>query len=310
MMASVDVIVPCYQYGHFLRACVSSIKEQGIDDLRVLIIDNASTDNSVEVARQLAAEDRRIEVIARERNLGHHASLNEGVDWAKADYFGIVHADDLLPPGSYKRTVSFLEEHRDIAFVIGRDVPFQDGEALPEANSSEEGQWRIFSGPEFIADRCRKLFANPWLVRTAVQKQAGYFRKELFFTCDIEMLLRLAMFGNVGETTAPQNYRRLHGKNLGKVYQQDRSDDLRQFEAAFKSFFNKEGAALTQQGRLDRLARRNLVESAYWFGVRDLTKGHWQTGLNLLRFAFARSPQLLIVPPIGFLLDNHRLQHH
>ena len=46
-MATVDVAIPCYQYGRFLRACVGSVLNQGIDDVRILIIDNASTDNSV-----------------------------------------------------------------------------------------------------------------------------------------------------------------------------------------------------------------------------------------------------------------------
>jgi glycosyltransferase involved in cell wall biosynthesis len=56
----VDIAIPCYQYGRFLRQCVTSVLTQGIDAARVLIIDNSSTDDSVEVAQQLAAEDRRL----------------------------------------------------------------------------------------------------------------------------------------------------------------------------------------------------------------------------------------------------------
>lgn len=308
-MASIDVVVPCYQYGRFLRDCVSSILDQGIDNLRVLIIDNASTDDSVAVAQQLAAEDRRIEVLARERNLGPHASLNAGVDWAKADYFAIVHADDLLTPGSFMRAMSFMQQHPEVGFTIGKEIVFQQGEVLPEIAASEEAHWRIFSGPEFVADRCRKLLAAPIVVRTAVQKQAGHYREALFFIDDVEMLLRLATFGSVGETTAPQGYRRWHGANLINVHQVDRAHILREFEAAFASFFENEGRSLSGALQLGRQAKRNLVESAYWWGVRDLTKGRWQTGINLLGFALARSPQLLILPPIGFLLEEDRPLH-
>ena len=49
-MAKVDIVVPCYNYGRFLAACVASVLNQSIADLRVLIIDDASTDNSVSVA--------------------------------------------------------------------------------------------------------------------------------------------------------------------------------------------------------------------------------------------------------------------
>jgi len=306
-MASIDVVVPCYQYGRFLRDCVSGILDQGIGDLRVLIIDNASTDDSVAVARQLAGEDPRIEVLAHERNLGHIASLNEGIDWAKADYFAIVHADDLLTPGSFMRAMSFMEQHSEVGFAIGKEIVFQQGEALPEVASDEEVHWRILSGPEFVADRCRKLVAAPIVVRTAVQKQAGHYCQAFFNICDVDMLLRLATFGMVGETTAAQGYRRWHGANLASVHQIDRLRIFREYEAAFAGFFANEGSSLAPQ--LEQQARHNLVERAYWRGVRDLTKGRWQTGIGLLRFALARSPRLAVLPPIGFVLERKQPLH-
>ena len=48
-------------------------------------IDNASTDNSLEIARQLSAEDDRVQVVTHPRNLGHIASFNEGIDWAGSE---------------------------------------------------------------------------------------------------------------------------------------------------------------------------------------------------------------------------------
>jgi glycosyltransferase involved in cell wall biosynthesis len=67
--ASVDVAIACYQYGRFLRGCVMGVLTQDIRDLRVWIIDNASTENTLEVAQQLAAEDPRVEVVARRREV-------------------------------------------------------------------------------------------------------------------------------------------------------------------------------------------------------------------------------------------------
>lgn len=303
-MSSIDVLVPSYQYGRFLRAAVASIQNQGIENLRILIIDNASTDDSVAIARQLATEDSRIAVIARQRNLGYHASFNEAIDWAKAEYFAIVCADDLLSPGSLRRAISFMEQHPEAVFTIGKEVQFREGERPPASIAPEESQWRLFCGPQFVADRCRKLFAGPIVVRTAVQKQAGHYREDLLFTCDIEMLLRLATFGSVGETTAPQGYRRLHDANMGRIYHQDRASDLREFEAAYASFFHREGRSLGEELHLDRVARRYLAENAYWWGLRDLTKGRWRTGLHLLRFAVERAPRTILLPPVGTLCEK------
>ena len=50
-MAKVDIVVPCYNYGRFLEACVESILRQSITDIRVLIIDDASSDDSLLVAK-------------------------------------------------------------------------------------------------------------------------------------------------------------------------------------------------------------------------------------------------------------------
>src|ERR1700751_2438487 len=113
-MASVDVSIPCYQYGRFLRRCVTSVLSQEIRNLRVLIIDNASSDNSLDVARSLAAEDSRVEVVAHPANLGHHASYNEGIDWASAEYFTTLCVDVLLPPGSLRRAITIMERHPEV----------------------------------------------------------------------------------------------------------------------------------------------------------------------------------------------------
>ena len=76
-MSRVDVIVPCYNYGRFLRECVESVLTQPVD-VRVLIIDDASTDDTPEVAAALAAEDGRVEFRRHAVNRGHIAYLQRG----------------------------------------------------------------------------------------------------------------------------------------------------------------------------------------------------------------------------------------
>ena len=74
-MASLDVIIPCYNYGHFLRACIDSLRAQSVDDLRILIIDDASTDNSAETAQKLAREDPQISVVVHSQKSRPHRHL-------------------------------------------------------------------------------------------------------------------------------------------------------------------------------------------------------------------------------------------
>src|SRR5690348_4188165 len=160
-MASVDVAIPSYQYGRFLRGCVASVLSQDIQKLRVLIIDNASTDNSLEVARELAAEDSRVEVVAHRTNLGLHASFNEAIDWASADYFKMLCADDLLAPGCLSRAISIMEQHPDVNLTYGRELEITSSDSAPLVDQSrQEVRWRVVPGRQFLERLCLTARTN------------------------------------------------------------------------------------------------------------------------------------------------------
>ena len=118
-MPCIDVAVPCYQYGRYLRDCVTSITSQDVEGLRVLIIDNGSTDNSLEVAQELARRDERITIAHHPHNLGQKHAYNQAIDWASAPYFMILDADDVLAEGALSRAVAIMDSDPTIAFCHG-----------------------------------------------------------------------------------------------------------------------------------------------------------------------------------------------
>ena len=71
-MAKIDIAITCYQYGQFLRHSAGSVLSQDFRDLRLLIIDNASTDGSQQIAQDIAASDNRVELILNSENRGYH----------------------------------------------------------------------------------------------------------------------------------------------------------------------------------------------------------------------------------------------
>ncbi len=302
-MTSVDVVVPNYQYGRYLRQCVTSIIEQSGVDIRVLIIDNASIDNSVEVAQELAAQDRRIEVLARQKNMGPQASFNEGIDWASADYFTIVCADDLLIPNALARATSILDRRPDVALAIGKEIRFVDGESpyAIKGQKTEDCAWQIMTASEFVEARCSEPICGPTVIRTAVQKKAGYYCADLPFTDDLEMLLRLATYGNVAETQAFQGMRRLHGFNMCDIHKMDRAGDLAERKAAFDRFFDYAGGSLTGAIQLQRGVNRSLADRAYWWGMRELYLTDFKAARRLFNFAFRTRPQTMFLPPVSYL---------
>ena len=154
-MSRVDVIVPCYNYGRFLRECVESVLTQPVD-VRVLIIDDASTDDTPEVAAALAAEDARVEFRRHAVNRGHIATYNEGLEWVSGDYNLLLSADDLLVEGALLRASRLMDANPDVGLVYGRVVPFRSGNPRPavELGEADDG-WAIISGMEWLESLCR-----------------------------------------------------------------------------------------------------------------------------------------------------------
>src|SRR6476619_1973521 len=82
----VEVVVPCYNYGHYLPQCVESILRQAGVRTTVTIVDDASTDDSALVAERLASAHQGVRLIRNETNLGHIRTYNVGLREADSDY--------------------------------------------------------------------------------------------------------------------------------------------------------------------------------------------------------------------------------
>ncbi len=281
------------------------------------MIDNASTDDSVEVARQLAAEDGRVEVRARPRNLGPHASFNEGIDWARSKYFMVLCADDLLAPGCLARAVSVMEQHPEVGFAYGRTMALRPGQPMPALDiAGSDASWKIVPGIDLIRRFCADGVnhvpgPSAVVVRTEIQKAAGYYRPELAHTDDFEMWMRLAGLAPAARTEACLAILRFHESSRKteacQSYSCDRPPALPWLdEAAFESFFAHEGSELEEGARLGRQARRSVAERAYWAAVAHLCRGQPGASRDLFRFALSRRPSAAVLPPLGYLFrrDN------
>ncbi len=305
-MAGVDVVIPSYNYGRYLRACAESVLSQQLRDLRLLIIDNASTDDSAEVARDIAAHDPRVELLLRSRNLGPHASFNEGIDWARADFFLILCADDMLAPGALARACSIMQTHANVHLTFGGSVAISADTLSPFLGVSEQAfrGWSIIPGRALLEQFCRNgrnhLFGPSCVVRTAVQKAVGHCRPALPHTDDFEMWMRFTCHGDAAETDAIQAFNRMHAGNQSATVRDLPRWDA-EYLAAFESFFANEGARLPDGRDLLRLARVSLGERAYWSALSCLSRGEVRTAGALARFAFRMRPASVLVPPLNYL---------
>ncbi|RYE64602.1 MAG: glycosyltransferase [Oxalobacteraceae bacterium] len=307
-MPSIDVVVPNYNYGRYLRACVTSILSQEGVTVRVLIIDNASTDDSADIALSIAKEDDRVELVLRTDNLGSHKSFNEGIDWAKGDYFLLLCSDDFLLPGALRRATEIMERNKSIAFCYGRDVPVSGNAAIPRiAPQPCPAPFRLTGGRAFIAGFCcMGVFQIPGpsiVVRTSVQKRVGHYRDSLPHSDDYEVWLRLAMHGPVAGLRTLQAGVRSHENNRSREFAAHQIQHILHSAAAAESFFDHEGGSLKGSASLRRLARHGIASRAYWCGMSHLMRRN-PRARDLFRLAFSIAPLMAVIPPIGYLLSR------
>src|ERR1700692_1707112 len=133
-MSSVDVVVPCYGYGHFLRECVASVLSHSVEKIRVLIIDDASVDDTPDVGRELEISDDRVTFLRHPTNKGHIYTYNEGIEWAAASYMLILSADDYLLPGALQRATALMDRCPEAGFSFGNLIQLgEDGNTIEVA---------------------------------------------------------------------------------------------------------------------------------------------------------------------------------
>ena len=232
-MSRIEVVVPCYNYGRFLRQSVESVLAQSNADVRVLIVDDASEDETPRVCAELACEDPRVEVIRHPVNLGHIATYNEGIERARGDYLLLLSADDFLLPGALARAAAVLDADPDVGLAPGVCISLDPDAQLP-AVSPEEMTLTRFPRWAAIERLAQGNFIGTAtaVVRTSMQKALGGYLPELPHAGDLEMWLRFALAGRISFIRTPQAFYRRHESNMSKGY--DARADFDQCAASFR----------------------------------------------------------------------------
>ncbi|MET0482696.1 MAG: glycosyltransferase family 2 protein [Aestuariivirgaceae bacterium] len=300
-MPTVDVLIPVYNAAAYLAQAVASVLDQDVDGLRIVLIDNASTDGSAELGAAMAAADRRIEVVRHPENLGAQASFNEAIDLARGDYMMILCADDFLTPGALGLAVAALETSPRATFAIGADLVQIEGQR-PLRQPEPPAGWRVVAGHDFIEEACRStgtsLALGAVLARTSVQKRIGHYRPEIPYTDDLDMALRMAVEGDVVAFDAALGIRREHAAQQSATRFSSEVARLEQRFAAFDGFFSREGSVLPDARRLRTLARRRLAVIAYRDAVKRMLRGSARTAAAMAAYAFKLSPSALLSVPV------------
>lgn len=192
----ISVIIPCYNYAHFLNETVASVIGQTFHEWECIIIDDGSTDDTASVARKLVEKDHRIKYFYQ-KNRGLSASRNEGLKLASGDYIQFLDADDLLINEKFTQQLQYLKANPEVDIVYG-DHKYLD-QSTGEISAAKNIKVQLTSEPynQFVND-WEKGFSIPihsLLFKEKCFQMAGVFDESLPTHEDLEIQLRFSLQG-------------------------------------------------------------------------------------------------------------------
>jgi hypothetical protein len=297
----VSVIIPCFNYGHYLPQSVGSALAQEGVQCEIIIVDDASTDNSAQIAQRFASENEVVQLVRHARNTGHVVAFNDGLAKATGEFIVRLDADDLLTPGSLARAVALFDAFPSVGLVYGHPLHFTT-EAPPAPRTAVQG-WSVWGGDDWVAERCRKgvncITTPEAMIRASTLRSIGGLNPALHFAQDMEMWLRTATVSDVGRIEgADQALHRDHPDSMSATDGSGKLTDLRERSMVFEVLFAGTGAEVDGASGLHWTARRVLAAEALTHACRLYDRGRTKADCvdDYVDFALATFPGARTLP--------------
>lgn len=240
----ISVVMPTYNTDvSILKTAVDSILNQTFRDFEFIIIDDGSTNNSVEYLNSIA--DQRVKLIRNDTNIGITKSLNIGLRAAKGKYIARMDSDDIAFPERFEKQYAFMESHPDV-FVCGTKVKHFRDELSPAARQANEEKnamafikdkisWLIdntrikktqanYELEDMESYRVRMLFANPgpmhptaFLNHEKLIKHHMEYDERLAYAQDYDLWMRISSIGRICVLPDVLLHYRIHSGQVSKA---------------------------------------------------------------------------------------------
>lgn len=192
----VSVLMPVFNCEATVAESIESILGQTYRDFEFVIVNDGSTDNSLEIIKSYAGKDERIKIINNEKNIGISSSLNIGLRHCSGEYIVRMDADDIAYRDRLERQLDYLSGNGDVVLLAGA-VEYIDpyGKALGVTRESRLGKSFLFSNtilhPTVVLDR-------GFLVDNGINYREKYtYAEDYFMWLEIHRLGRLAVTKDV-----------------------------------------------------------------------------------------------------------------
>lgn len=215
----VSVVMPVYNTARYVGRAIESILNQTFPDFELLLLDDGSTDRSLDILKRYAAQDSRIRLISRE-NRGISPTRNELLALAQGEFVAVMDSDDISLPDRLAQQVAYLQQHPDVVW-LGGAFALIDGAGriltqmeLPEHDSQIRALLR----------EGHTSFLHPTaLLRRSAVLQVGGYDEQLPLAEDLDLWLKLSQIGKLANLKSVVVQYRIHGHSTCDRYQSEPS---------------------------------------------------------------------------------------
>lgn len=116
----VSVILPAYNSSKYIEYTILSLQNQTYKNIEIIVIDDGSKDNTLEIVKKLSENDSRIKIYENDKNYGLAYTTNRGISLSQGEYIVQADHDDLSLPNRIEVCYNYLENHKDITGISGR----------------------------------------------------------------------------------------------------------------------------------------------------------------------------------------------
>lgn len=200
----VSFVIPAFNVRKFVLESVASALNQSFRDIEVLLIDDGSSDGTIDELRGI--DDRRLRILRNDRNRGIVYSRNRGIQEAAGEFIAFLDADDIALPDRIGAQVEFLEQNPQVGLVGGGAVLI-DGQGREFSRIlPPHGESRIIE--EIFTRNC--FICSTVTIRTKVARSLGGFRQEAHYVEDYDLWMRAALRYRLENLSMPFAKYRIH----------------------------------------------------------------------------------------------------
>jgi glycosyltransferase involved in cell wall biosynthesis len=262
----VSICIPVFNSDSFIASSLKSLKRQGYLNWNSIIVDDASTDESVKKILENIKDDRRFTLYTNSINLGMVKNWNKAISLANGEFISILHGDDFLHPDYIAKTIDCFQKHPDVGMVFSASYDIDNRRNINIYKPFDKDCF--FTTDSFIKQISEKgnfvRFPSVMLKKNVYDK-VDLFDERLVLAVDLEMWLRISLFFNIWYLNEPLSYYRIHSSNVSREFITVKSE-IPELELAIDIFrgriFNvlEESHAVRLENQLGNMIH-NLVKS-------------------------------------------------